>query len=49
MVFPEAEQVLLKNIWICMKCNARHRGLKKPEKCRKCGSKNFRQKKKRKK
>lgn len=42
--FPEAEDRLFKNIWICMKCNAKNRtGTgKKPSKCRKCGSKRLR-------
>jgi len=38
--FPEAEARLFKNMYICMKCNARNRGSqgKKPDRCRKCGS-----------
>jgi len=37
--FEEAEDRLFKNIWICMKCNAKNRCPSgKPKKCRKCGS-----------
>ena len=46
--FPEAENRIFKNIWICMKCNATMRASpgSKPDKCRKCKGKAFRQKKK---
>ena len=45
---PEAAKRLFANVWICMKCNARNRGSpgRKPRKCRKCGSKRLRLKKK---
>ncbi len=44
MGFPEAEARLFDNVWICLRCKARHRGPKPPEKCRKCGYKHFRKK-----
>ena len=46
MGFPEAEARLFKDVWICMKCNARNRGYggKPPEKCRRCKSKRLRRK-----
>jgi len=48
--FEAAEARLFKNIWICMKCNAKNRSLSgKPVKCRKCGSKRLRLKHKAKK
>jgi len=39
---------LFENVWICMRCNAKKRGQKgkKPDKCRKCNSKDLRLKKK---
>ena len=42
--FAVAENRLFANLWICMKCNHKNRAQpgKKPEKCRKCGSKRFR-------
>ncbi len=48
MRFPEAEKRLFENVWICMKCKAKMRSSenKKPEKCRKCKSKQLRPKKK---
>ncbi len=51
MGFPEADARLFKNVWICMDCLAKNRGNtgKKPDKCRKCNSKNLRLKKKKKK
>ncbi len=47
-ISKEASERLFKNIWVCMKCNARNRGNtgERPLKCRKCGSKRLRQKKK---
>ena len=42
--FPEAEARLLDK-WVCMKCNATHRGSKPPT-CRKCGYKGLRLKNK---
>lgn len=48
--FDEAEARLFKNVWICMKCNAKNRGPSgKPNKCRKCGSQRLRLKHKAKK
>ncbi|MBI4043658.1 MAG: 50S ribosomal protein L40e [Candidatus Diapherotrites archaeon] len=46
--FPEAENRLFANIWVCMACNARHRmGVgKKPKRCRKCKSTRMRLKNK---
>jgi len=46
--FEEAEKRLFIGMWICMKCGAKNRtGTgKKPAKCRKCGAKSFRLKKK---
>lgn len=46
--FPAATKRLFKNVWICMKCNAKNRSQpgKKPHKCRKCGAKAFRLKSK---
>ncbi|DAC40641.1 MAG TPA: 50S ribosomal protein L40e [Candidatus Poseidoniales archaeon] len=41
--FPEAEGRLLHK-WICMKCSATHRGVKKPRVCRKCGYTGLRKK-----
>ncbi|MFH1588356.1 MAG: 50S ribosomal protein L40e [Candidatus Diapherotrites archaeon] len=45
-----AEARNYENMWICRNCNAKNRSSrgKKPDKCRKCGSKDFRIKKKRK-
>ena len=39
---------LFKDIWICMKCNAKNRGQKgnHPARCRKCKAAKFRLKKK---
>jgi len=35
----EAEARLFKDVWICMRCNAKNRKPgAKPAKCRKCGS-----------
>ncbi len=48
--FEEADARLFKNIWICMRCNAKNRtGSSKPRKCRKCGSQRLRLKHKAKK
>lgn len=49
--FEEAEKRIFSGVWICMKCNAKNRVSvgKKPYKCRKCGSKRLRLKKKSKK
>jgi ribosomal protein L40E len=46
--FEAAEKRMFENIWICMKCNTKHRTQpgKKPEKCRSCGKKKFRAKSK---
>ncbi len=46
--FKEADARIFANIWICMKCNAKNRSSpgKKPTKCRKCGTKGLRLKKK---
>ncbi len=46
--FPEAMARVFKNMYICMKCNARNRGNtgKVPTICRKCGSTGLRLKKK---
>ncbi len=47
-----AEKRKFKNKWVCQKCGATQTGGtggKKPEKCRKCGGKDFRLKKKKKK
>ncbi len=41
--FPEADAQLSK-IWVCRKCKSRNK--KGAEKCRKCGSKDLRPKKK---
>ncbi|PIN85266.1 MAG: 50S ribosomal protein L40e [Candidatus Diapherotrites archaeon CG11_big_fil_rev_8_21_14_0_20_37_9] len=43
-----AAKRLFENIWICMSCSAKNRGNngKKPGKCRKCGTNDFRLKKK---
>jgi len=48
MRFPEAEKRLFENVWVCMSCGAKMRGSrgKKPERCRKCKSKQLRPKKK---
>ncbi|HIH17083.1 MAG TPA: 50S ribosomal protein L40e [Candidatus Diapherotrites archaeon] len=42
---------LFTNVWVCMSCNAKMRSSPgtSPPKCRKCGSKRFRQKNKQKK
>lgn len=41
--FEAAEARLFKNVYVCMKCNAKNRsGTGMPGKCRKCGSKRFR-------
>jgi ribosomal protein L40E len=41
--FDEAEARSFKNVWICMRCNAKNRNPSgKPNKCRKCGSKRLR-------
>ncbi len=47
MGIAEAEARLFKDVWICMKCNARNRGYngRPPERCRRCGSKRLRRKK----
>ena len=43
----DAEERMHKNVFICMKCNAKRRGKSKENLlCRKCGSKNMRTKKK---
>ena len=42
----EVMERLFNNIWVCMSCNAKMRSAKKPDKCRKCGSKRLRPKKK---
>lgn len=48
--FEEADSRLFRNVWICMKCNAKNRSPKqKPVACRKCGSKRLRLKHKAKK
>ncbi|MDP6670547.1 MAG: 50S ribosomal protein L40e [archaeon] len=49
--FPEADNRIFKNVWICMKCNANNRASEgsKPTKCRKCKAKRFRLKHKTKK
>lgn len=49
--FKEAEDRVYKNMYICRECNARNRGSEGqiPGKCRKCGGKNFRLKRKAKK
>ena len=49
MTFVEAENRLFNNVWICIKCGAKMRQDKKPEKCVNCGSKNIRIKRKKKK
>jgi len=43
--FPEAEDRIFKNVYICIKCNARNR-VKNPEEahCRKCGCSQLRKK-----
>ena len=41
-----AKQRRLKNMWVCMACNATMRSPKKPECCRKCKSVKIRVKKK---
>jgi len=41
-----AKQRRLKNMWVCMACNATMRSPKKPESCRKCKSTKIRLKKK---
>ncbi|MCX8190107.1 MAG: 50S ribosomal protein L40e [Candidatus Diapherotrites archaeon] len=45
---PEALKRRFENVWVCMSCNAKNRASpgKKPQKCRKCGSKRLRPKKK---
>ena len=48
--FEEADNRLFKNVWICMRCNAKNRSpVGKPRKCRKCGSPRLRLKHKAKK
>ncbi len=49
--FEEADARLFKNIWVCMRCNAKNRSGSgtKPRLCRKCGSKRLRLKHKTKK
>jgi len=49
--FPVAMNRLFTNMWICMSCTGKQRSSegKQPHKCRKCGSKRFRQKNKAKK
>lgn len=49
--FEAAEKRILENLWICLKCNAKNRSQpgKKAAKCRKCGSKKLRLKRKQKK
>jgi len=49
--FDVAEKRLFANIWICMRCNAKNKcGTgKRPDCCRKCGSKRLRLKSKQKK
>ena len=50
MVLSPAEKRLFENVYVCMKCKAKIRsGKGKPDRCRKCGSKELRPKKKRKK
>jgi ribosomal protein L40E len=51
MRFEEAEQRLFANVWICHECKAKNRAGpgKKPDRCRKCGNKHLRLKKKKKK
>jgi len=46
--FKEATNRLFANVWVCMKCNAKMRAGegKKPSKCRKCGSRRLRLKRK---
>ena len=49
--FPEAENRLFKNVYICMKCNAKNRVDQRrirtgKAKCRECGHKRLRPKKK---
>ncbi len=46
--FKEATNRLFANVWVCMKCNAKMRvgEGKKPSKCRKCGSRRLRLKRK---
>ncbi|MBS3060957.1 MAG: 50S ribosomal protein L40e [Candidatus Diapherotrites archaeon] len=49
--FPEADQRLFTNVFVCMRCNGKNRGSpgKKPLSCRHCGSKRLRLKHKTKK
>lgn len=49
--FDVAEKRLFANIWICMRCNAKNKSGtgKRPDCCRKCGSKRLRLKSKQKK
>jgi ribosomal protein L40E len=49
--FDVAEKRIFTNIWICMNCNHKMRAQpgKRPDKCRKCGSKRLRGKRKMKK
>jgi len=51
MGFPEADARTFKNIWVCLDCHVTNRcgPGKKPFKCRKCGCKFLRLKRKRKK
>jgi len=46
--FPAAEKRIFEGIWICMRCNRKIRcgQGKKPDKCRACGSKKLRLKRK---
>ena len=49
--FEQADSRLFANMFVCMRCNAKNRGSmgRKPDKCRKCGSKRLRLKHKQKK
>jgi ribosomal protein L40E len=51
MTFEEANNRILKDVWICMNCGAKQRGSKgkKPNKCNKCDRSEFRIKHKQKK
>ncbi|MDO8627892.1 MAG: 50S ribosomal protein L40e [Candidatus Diapherotrites archaeon] len=46
--FKEADTRIFSNVWVCMSCNATNKGRpgEKPYKCRKCGNKALRLKRK---
>jgi len=48
--FPEAEQRLFQKVYVCKKCKTvnKPKSRRKPLKCRKCGSKDLRLKRKKK-